>query len=904
VLTALLPRSLSWLTIPLLIALCTALGAGILGRLPSVSFHSRLERLLLWWLAGLVVLSWVGASLAALGLFRWWLAVGALLAAVALARLWPQRGAVPTVPPAIARTPVWAQGACLLLLLGAGWAYARPAETWLMVDDAAVYAIGGVVLARDGALAYQAEAIYEPPGLPESEIAYWDERSRNIEGYWQPQRDFAQQFWQLEEWPVLARHRHAFYVRQLGSQSVEIGFPPLPKVWAGYAVWLFGPLCAVWAAPFLGLTGLAAMWGLARRLAGWPVALGATLLLGVSFTQVWFSRYLLGEGPTQAHLLAGFYLTVVAARHPSHDRHGSLLAALGALGLAATTLLRVEGAAVVALVGLLLACAWSATGWGRRPLYRLWVATLALATITGSLLTFGAAPYYALTRLGASLTPRLAQWAVGGALALSTAGVLLVNAPVRRTLLRWATGWAQRGPLLTGLLAALWGAWALAMLLSRPWSQSLPGWLVQYWTRPGLALSLLGALCLARLTRRVEGAREAWPLAALGLVFLAVLSVHPAVAPAHPWAMRRLAPVVMPALALLAAVGAVVPLRWAAARLADAPLGPWARRAAALGSSGIVLVLAIGVGQRSLPILEHSERRGAWGQLATLASRFERGDVLLLDDGQHGRHLAPAMEYVFGLPSFLLQDSEAIRSDSPVVDRLIASALAQGRNVYLVVTTGELQWRPAQWRLEPYDWQVFDTPVLQYALGRPPQRGDLSYETFMADVYRVTPASERPSEASPWRELDVPLGAGSYPYLIAGWYGYEQGTQGAGFRWSDGHARVQLPWPGAEDEAALDLCLRLEASSGRPASLPAPEVALEVEGRRLGAETLGEPGASRTLRFSGFEIANTGKAALEIAIVSDTWSPAEVSSSRDVRRLGVMVHSLTVTVGVPCAPGE
>lgn len=902
-LAALLPRGLYWLAIPLLVGLCTALGASLLGRLATAPLHSRLERALLWWLAGLVALSWVGASLAALGLFRWWWLLGALLALVAAARFWPRQRTETVASPSLERTPAWAQGACLLLLLGAGWAYARPAETWLMVDDAAVYAIGGVVLARDGTLSYQAEAIYQPPGLPESEIAYWDERSLNIEGYWQPQRDFALQFWQLEEWPVLARHRHAFYGRLLGSPRVEIGFPSLPKVWAAYAVWLFGPPGAVWAAPFLGLTALAALWGLGRRLAGWPVALGATLLLAVSFTQVWFSRYLLGEAPTQAHLLAGFYLTVVAARHGAPQRCGAWLAVLGALGLAAITLLRVEGAAVAALAGLLLLCAWCVKAWNQRPLYHLWLAVLALAMIGGSWLTVSATPYYALTRLAATLTPRATQLTVIAALALVAGGAWFSQFPSGRALLRRAAAWARYGPLATGLLALLWGGWALAMLLSRPWAQSLPGWLAQYWTRPGLIFSLLGALCLPRLTRREERAREAWPLAALGLAYLAVLSVHPAVAPAHPWAMRRLVPIVMPALALLAALGAVVPLRWAAARF-GAPLGGWARRTAALASGALLLALAVGLGQRSLPILAHWERRGAWDQLATLASRFERGDVLLLDDGQHGRQLAPVMEYVFGLPSFLLQENEAIHSDSPVVDRLIASALAQGRGVYLVVTGRESQWRPAQWWLEPHAGQVFATPVLQYALGRPPQASDRSHETFMADVYRVLPAADAPVETHAWQEMEAPLGAGSYPYLLTGWYGYEQGAGGEGFRWSEGRALVHLPWPYGEEQAALDLCLRLDASPGRPAAAPAPQVTVEIEGQTLETQALDALGARRTLAFSGRDIANSGDVALEIAILSDTWVPADFTASRDRRQLGVMVHGLTVSVSAPCAPGE
>lgn len=901
-LAAHLPSSLHWLVIPLMTGFCTALGAALLGRLASVPVHGRLERVLLWWLSGLVVLSWVGTILAALGLFRWWWVLGALLALVALIRLWPRRHVPTGKAPTLERTPAWAQGACLLILLGAGWAYARPAETWLMVDDAAVYAIGGVVLARDGTLSFQAEAIYQPPGPAESEIAYWDERSLNIEDYWQPQRDFALQFWQLEEWPVLARHRHAFYGRLLGSPLVEIGFPPLVKVWAAYVVWLLGPSGAVWAAPFLGLAGLAALWGLGRRLAGWPVALGAVLLLAANVTQVWFSRYLLSEVPAQAHLLAGFCLTVVASRHAALDGHGARLAALGALALAAITLLRVEGAALAALAGLLLLCAWNACDWAQPSLRRLWLSLLILATTMGAWLTVTATPYYALTRLAASLTPSVMRLALAGLLALTAGGAWLVCNPSGRAYLRRAMAWLRYGPLAVGFLALGWGLWALAMLLSRPWTNSLPGWLAQYWTRPGLVLSLLGALSLSRLTRH-ERAGEAWALAALGLIFLIVLSVNPAVAPSHPWAMRRLVPIVMPALALLAALGAIFPLRWAAGRLVAESVGPWVQVTTALCSGALLLALAFGLGQRSLPILMHNERHGAWDQIAVLASSFQRGDVLLLDDGQHGRHLAPAMEYIFGLPSFLLQENEALRSDSPLVDRLIASAQAQGRGVYLVVSGGGLQWRPAQWRLEPYTWEVFTTPVLQYALGRPPQAGDLSYETFMADVYRVLPVQEGGAEAHAWREMEVPLGAGSYPYLRAGWHGYEQGPHGEGFRWSAGRSLVHLPWP--EDRgAALDMCLRLDVSSGRTPAAPAPRVVVEVEGQVLAAQTVDALDQRRTLVFSAQGVANIGEVPLEIAIVSDTWVPAELGASRDRRQLGVVVHGLAVSVGAPCAPGE
>jgi hypothetical protein len=145
------PRGL--LTLLALAVAALALGRLLAGGLRALPVHDWTERGLVWVLVGGIAFSWTGTFLATLGLFRWWAVLLGLIVIVLLARRTlrgDRAGEISAAPlPPTPRLAVWA---VLVLLAVALWTFARPAESFFLVDDSAVYTLGGIVLAREGDL--------------------------------------------------------------------------------------------------------------------------------------------------------------------------------------------------------------------------------------------------------------------------------------------------------------------------------------------------------------------------------------------------------------------------------------------------------------------------------------------------------------------------------------------------------------------------------------------------------------------------------------------------------------------------------------------------------------------------------------------------------------------------------
>ena len=299
-----------------LLAATIAAGRLLAGSLARVQTHSFLERLLLYWLLGLVALSWVGTILAAMGSFRWWLVL-AMVLLLAAWTAWRNRRPIqaPAAEPVPSPTP-WPAGLLIIVVLsGAGWLFARPAESYMLTDDSSVYTIAGIVLAREGTLTFEPALFYNYDDLSATGD-YWDPSAVHPESIWVSRKDYLRQFGEVEMAGVFSRHYGPFFQWTIARQTLEIGFLPLPKVWIALVTWLFGPGRATWSVPFLGLTAMAGLYGLMRRTLGWPAALGTVLLLVTSLPQIWFSRVPMSEAPTQALLMAGLYLAVLARKQP------------------------------------------------------------------------------------------------------------------------------------------------------------------------------------------------------------------------------------------------------------------------------------------------------------------------------------------------------------------------------------------------------------------------------------------------------------------------------------------------------------------------------------------------------------------------------------------------------------
>jgi hypothetical protein len=896
-LSALLPQPIvNGLVLPIVFLITAATGWLVAKPLARLATSSRLERVMLYCLLGIVTLSWVGVILACLGIFRWWLLLIVLAGLIAWSQ-WTLRH----IPRAIgsgedlACPPRLATLALIILLAAAGWLYAKPAEVYLLTSDAAVYNMGGIVLARDGTLFHEPVGVYDYSAFLDPMLIGSD----NPTSFY---IDYITQFSYLNSSsPILSRLRDPFYRWSIYSNRLEIGFLSLPKVWGAFFVWLFGPSYVIWPVSFFGVAGLMLLYLLAWRSVGWASGLGAALLLGVSLPQLWFARFPVSEAHAQVLLLGGLYLALLARQHREHRGLGRRLAVWSALCLAALTAVRFEATALLGALVPFLIIAWPAHArWARGGALITWGVALQVGATLGTLLSAANTPTYYFTRVMAVLNVFPTQAALGALLILTVLAAGLAAKGRLRTVITW--GMARSSALLAAAWL-LWGVMALWLLMTRPWGQTLPGWLAQYWTRPGLALSLLGALSLTWRSDETERQAERFAFLGVSVVFLLLFSSNALVNPIHPWAMRRLVPAIMPALALCAAAAIVRGVSWVATQahpwLDRAGLPVIGRIAEVICSIVLLLGLAFGIGQRTAPLVAHYEMQGMWSQLSSLAARFPVGSVLLLDDSSAGWWLSAPLETLFGLPSFVLQDTEALCNDSPVVDRLIRSALAQGRSVFFVVTGEGATWRSDQWQLVSQFGQRFDVPALQYSRGRPPNANDLIHLTYSVDAYRVLPPEKLQASMD---RLQIPMGVGSYPYLTTGFYTVESTPEGEVFRWTQDEALIVLPWPAEDTADPANFCLKIELSGWRPEGEPTAHLVLKAEGIPLLEEDLDSQAWRTVLQISGRDIENLNRAELELSLQSNIWNAATFSGGGDQRDLGIVLYGLEIQPGQACGP--
>lgn len=350
-------------------------------------------------------------------------------------------------------------------------------------------------------------------------------------------------------------------------------------------LWVHGLPGAAVVGPLAGALALLAAGGLTGRLAGPGWAPAGALLLAFTVPQTYTSRSAFSETLVQALLFAGLSLVVDSLSHRSRRRSASLAAIGGvALGLSVAVWI---GALLMLLPAILFAGALIV---GRRPQALPFTAGLlagaglgaasgavltraAVTATTPSLLTIGlVAAGFAAVTLVASLaatgplgkrTRRLL--AVRPLRWLPEAGMAVVAGLVIAFAVRPYLQTVRGGP--NPYVGYLQHVMHLPVDPGRLYAERSLYWLIWYLGVPAL---LLGAVALAILARRClralftwrdpEDLARAWalPVAIFGWAFAAVLW-HPGTVPDQPWASRRLVPVVLPGLAVMAV--------WACARL-------------------------------------------------------------------------------------------------------------------------------------------------------------------------------------------------------------------------------------------------------------------------------------------------------------------------------------------------
>ena len=349
----------------------------------------------------------------------------------------------------------------------------------------------------------------------------------------------------------------------------------LPIVLAA-GMWVHGVTGATMMSPLLGALAVLAVGGLTGRLAGPQWAPAGAFLLALTIPEVYTSRSAFSETLAQALLFGGLCLVVDSFS----SRRPLTLAILGGLSLGLTVLagtgLLLVLLPAIPVLGALLA--------GRKPQAIPLAAGLAAGVICGLAAGIGldfpavstAAPSFSMIGILAA-----------GFTAVTAVGVTVgLVGPVRRRArklldgrpLRWlpdaaavlvlvaAIGLAirpylqkVRGPA-SPYVAALQRLESLPIDPGRLYAENSLYWVIWYLGVPALLLGVVGLAmvtrqCLRALItwRDAGGAARAWalPVAIIGWGLFAVLW-QPNTVPDQPWASRRLVPVILPGLVVLA----------------------------------------------------------------------------------------------------------------------------------------------------------------------------------------------------------------------------------------------------------------------------------------------------------------------------------------------------------------
>ncbi|MGI5915790.1 MAG: hypothetical protein ACOX9A_04995 [Anaerolineae bacterium] len=856
------------LVVMLLLSACLVTGWWVVGRTAKALTGNMIERCLLYCLLGMVIISSVGVILAALGLFRWWLLVPLVIGWIIVASD-RYRSPRPTDSPGRNMPPI-VQVGIGLVFLAAIWLYARPAERFLLLDDASVYTIGGIALARDGSLFYEPDELLLPDAQGEA---------IETERFWQHYSDFIHQFYSFERTIIIpSRHFGPFYHWAMLRHEVEIGFLSLPKVWPAIATWIGGARRAISSTPLWGVIGLTLIATIGCRTSGWRTGVYSLLFMGISLPQIWFSRLPVSEVYAQVLILIGIYLLMLARQRLDDPVISRRLVHGSSIAVALLTVTRFEGALLLALLAVLLSIvAPDQREWRKKALIP-WLWEVVILGIIGGSISMATAPYYLFTRIMQTVSPQMAR----AMLTIVLAAGMIVLTPLRRHIRRVSDLARRPAPWVPVIGWVVWGFVAIWQMFARPLEQTFPGWLVQYLTPPVLILGIVGGVWIS-WPERHDRRPEIRALSGLCAVLLILYSINPMVTAVHPWAIRRIVPIILPVLML--GVGHVTDRLPALLihRNTGAGVHLWISQSVGiLITCGVLLAL----GRQSLPLVPHRDYDGLWGQLAALADDLPPDSILLFDEQGLGRHLTPPMEIVFGRPSLILTDTGAIQSASTVTDNVINRAIEAGRPVYLIVTGGNLEWRSARWDLVARGGRRLGTPVLHQASGRPPRATDIMPQAFLADVYQIVPARTDPESIYP---IHISAGAGSHPYLREGFYGIEWRDADTSFRWTDGNARITVPWSARGNPITMNI--RLDISGWRPQGEQQAELAIEVGEEVIFSQPL-DPTGDQEIVVS--HVIDRDVPEIDIRLISDTWRPDRFSGGTDQRDLGIVFMGMDI----------
>jgi 4-amino-4-deoxy-L-arabinose transferase-like glycosyltransferase len=549
---------------------------------------------------------------------------------------------------------------CLSLLL-----YAKPAEYILGWLDAGWYVNTGVHVAKTGSLSGESQTFASLP--PAAKPLFYNSFAalKGMFSYFPDTESRGIYLW-------------AFAVADPERGELTAYHPPLFSVWIAIFYALGGLRFSLCATPFFGALSVLSLYFTGKAMFGKKVGLLASVLLAISFTQMYFSRMPYSEMFNQCLLFSGIYAltTYIVERKP-------LYAAIAALSFGQAILTRIEGFIVVLPLVMFFGC-WAILNRRLPKGFRFFAIPFGLLLVDGVVLALTASrPYVELNSYGlwVKIRPFLTQSPVLLAILVVLVGGLLVlillglshslGARSARGLNRIYEG----RHLVTTLLSL-----AILLLAIYAYFISEGGTFVQlgqFMSPLGLWLGIFG---LVELIRRGVNEKTAFFLALVlihGLATMSVLAISATRSYVYP--IRRQVPLLIPALTLLASYAILIWDR----EFGNSLRAPKLLRVAQLMVIAILLVSFLALG---MPYMSHREMRGSIAFSEKLASHFSEQDVVIFEEmwsqDSHVGHLAAPLWCIHDKDALLM--STTAQTDEEAFSVAVAQWLGGGKGVYFV----------------------------------------------------------------------------------------------------------------------------------------------------------------------------------------------------------------------------
>ncbi len=503
-----------------------------------------------------------------------------------------------------------------------------------------------------------------------------------------------------------------FYARGTGAQTrVVPQFLPATPVLLSLGWWA-GGWAGLLLVPAVGLgLALLAFGGLARRLVGpaWAVAATAGLALTQPVLHAGRSTY---SEPFALLVGCAAASVIVAATSPSADvravRRLGLLAGLLAGGVALVRIDALRESALLLPVVALLAARRSKVarpllaGLGLATAYAFATALLLsrpyLGAVAGSLLPLVAAVVVLAGGSVAALRVRRWPAAVVTRLPTALAAATLLGFAVLASRPLWLGVRQSAADPGARVVAGLQLAQGLAVDGGRTYDEATLGWTAWWVGVPALLLALAAAVLLAHrlgVALRDAAALPAWLVPALvGVASTALTLYRPGITPDHPWADRRLVPVVLPTVVLLATAAVRHVTLLTAPSPHSASYGPRNRHLAAKvrsgGRVGGVVVGLVGLGllvgpaaAATWPVAGQRTERGEVAAVGRACAALGPRDTAVLVDARGANEWPQVLRGVCGVPSVVVR-SRGGTPDAATVRTVVAGVRAAGRRPVLV----------------------------------------------------------------------------------------------------------------------------------------------------------------------------------------------------------------------------